>query len=327
MIDKSFRWLPHAASNFAGNVDALYLFMLTVTAIVTSLICVMIIGFGIYYRRGAKVNRGGQMHNNFMELVWASCPFVFAMTLFVWGAVIFYDMQTPPEDALVIEVVAKQWMWKTQHPGGRAEINALHVPVGQPIRLRMISEDVIHSFYIPAFRVKQDVLPGYYSQLWFEPTRAGMYHLFCAEYCGTEHSLMKGTITVMEQPDYARWLAGESGDPPEVVGQKLFERFRCDTCHKTDGTGNGPALEGIFGKVRPLTGGGRVVASEQYLRDAILNPHKQILAGYQAVMPNFQGQISEADSMAIIAYLKSLQPRGEKPTAPTDATPAAPVQK
>jgi len=315
MVDQSFRWLPHAASNFAGRVDAIYAYMLIVAGLATAVICVMIIGFGIYYRRGAKVNRTGQIHNNFLELIWASVPLAFAMSLFFWGATVFYDMRTPPDDAIVIEVVGKQWMWKVQHPGGRAEINSLHVPVGQPVRLRMISEDVIHSFYIPAFRLKQDVLPAYYSQLWFEATQPGTYHLFCAEYCGTEHSLMKGTVTVMEQPDYARWLAGESGDAPEVVGQKLFERFRCGTCHKIDGTGNGPALEGVFGKLRPLTGGGMVTANEQYLRDSILNPHKQVLAGFQAVMPNFQGQLSEADAMSIIAYMKTLRPAGEAPAA------------
>jgi len=335
MVDQSFRWLPEAASNFAGRVDALYGFMLLVSGIATLIICVMVIGFGIYFRRGAKVNRTGQTHSSFMELIWASAPLTFAMILFFWGAFIFYDMHTPPPDALVVEVVGKQWMWKIQHPGGRAEINSLTVPVGQPVRLRMISEDVIHSFYIPAFRVKQDVLPGYYSQLWFEPTKAGTYHLFCAEYCGTEHSQMKGTVTVLEQPDYARWLAGDSGDPPAVVGQKLFERFRCNTCHRTDGTGNGPALEGVFGKLRPLTGGGTVTANEQYLRDSILNPHKQILAGFQAVMPNFQGQLSEADSLAIIAYLKTLKPAGEPPAAmpatskqtPPETPPATPPEK
>ncbi|WP_437224121.1 cytochrome c oxidase subunit II [Planctomicrobium sp. SH661] len=315
MNKPSFQWLPYSASNFSGDVDALYFFMLGVSVIATLVICVMIIGFGIYYRRGSKVNRENQAAHGYTELVWGSIPLVFSMIFFAWGATIFYDMHTPPEDTLDIEVVGKQWMWKTQHPGGRAEINSLHVPVGQPVRLRMISEDVIHSFFIPAFRVKQDVLPAYYSQLWFTPTRAGTYHLFCAEYCGTEHSGMVGTVTVLEQPDYARWLAGESGDPPAVVGQKLFERFRCDTCHKKEGTGNGPSLEGVFGKLRPLAGGGSVTANEQYLRDSILNPHKQILAGFQAVMPNFQGQISEADAMAIIAYIKTLKPAGEKPEA------------
>lgn len=323
MVDQPFQWLPDAASNFSNRVDALYAFMLTVTGLATLVICIMVIGFGIYFRRGAKVNRTGQIHNNFMELIWASAPLTFAMTLFFWGAFIFYDMQTPPKDALVIDVVGKQWMWKLQHPGGQAEINSLHVPVGQPVRLRMISEDVIHSFFVPAFRLKQDVLPGYYSQLWFTPTKVGTYHLFCAEYCGTEHSMMKGTITVLEQPDYARWLAGESNDPPAVVGQKLFERFRCNTCHKADATGNGPALEGVFGKLRPLTGGGMVTANEQYLRDSILNPHKQILAGFQAVMPNFQGQVSEADAMSIIAYLKTLKSASQAPAGASGTAPGA----
>lgn len=321
MVDQIFHFLPESASNFSGRVDALYLFMVGVTVLAVIAVCVMVIGFAIYFRRGRKVNRTGQMHNNFMEIIWASAPFAFTMIVFFWGAVLFYEMQTPPEDALEIEVVGKQWMWKTQHPGGRSEINSLHVPVGQPVRLRMISEDVIHSFYVPAFRLKQDVLPAYYTQMWFTPTRTGTYHLFCAEYCGTEHSVMIGKVTVLEQAEYARWLAGESSEPAHVVGQKLYERFRCDSCHKSNGTGNGPALEGVFGKLRPLAGGGMVTANEQYLRDSILNPHKQIVAGFQAVMPNFQGQISEADALAIIAYLKTLKPAGAEPASPAEQTP------
>lgn len=324
MLDKSFRWFPESASNFSGRVDALYAFMVGVTVFSTVLICIMIIGFGIYYRRGSKANRRGQMHNNFLELIWASGPLVISMIMFAWGAVIFFDMHHPPKDAMVVEVVGKQWMWKMRHPGGKAEINSLHLPVGQPVRLRLISEDVIHSFFVPEFRVKQDVVPGYYNQLWFTPTKAGTYHLFCAEYCGTEHSGMIGTVTVMEPSDYARWLSDDTGEAPEVVGQKLFDRFRCATCHKDEGTGNGPALAGVFGKDRPLKGGGLALANEQYLRDSILLPHKQVLAGYQAVMPSFQGQITEEEVNSIIAYIKTLKPKGTAAQPAVDAAPAEP---
>jgi cytochrome c oxidase subunit 2 len=237
------------------------------------------------------------------------------MVMFVWGAVLYFDMQTPPEGAIQMDVVGKQWMWRIHHRNGREEINEVHVPVHQPVRLKMISEDVIHSFYVPEFRVKQDVLPGYYTSLWFEATRTGTYHLFCAEYCGTEHSRMRGQIIVMEQADYANWLAGETGDPPEVVGQKLFERYRCGSCHKPDATGTGPSLVGIFGKTVPLTGGGSAVADEQYLHDSIVHPPKQVVAGYQAQMPTYQ--FSEVQVLQLIAYLRSLsqKPSGTTPNA------------
>ncbi|WP_437184998.1 cytochrome c oxidase subunit II [Planctomicrobium sp. SH668] len=324
MLNKSFQWFPESASNFSGRVDALYAFMVGVTVVSTVLICIMVIGFGIYYRRGSKANRRGQMHNNFLELIWASGPLVVSMIMFAWGAVIYFDMHHPPEDAMNIEVVGKQWMWKIRHPGGKAEINSLHVPAGQPVRLRMISEDVIHSFFVPAFRVKQDVVPGYYTQLWFTPTKPGTYHLFCAEYCGTEHSGMIGTVTVLEPSDYARWLADDTGEAPEVVGQKLFDRFRCATCHKAEGNGNGPALTGIFGKDRPLKGGGLALANEQYLRDSIMLPNKQVLAGYQAVMPSFQGQITEEEVTSLIAYIKTLKGEVKPATVQPEAAVAPP---
>jgi len=306
MPEKSFQFWPDLASNFAFDVDLLYGFLLLVTAFFSVLICTMVIGFALYYRRGRKVNRKLGHHSNFTEVIWASVPFVLVMIMFVWGAALFYKMQTPPENTLDIEVVGKQWMWKAQHPSGRQEINSLHVPLGQAVRLRMISEDVIHSFYVPAFRVKQDVLPAYFTQLWFEPTKVGKYHLFCAEYCGNEHSMMIGSVTVMDPEEYSRWVEEGTPEAPAVAGERLFTQFQCDSCHRGDGTGNGPSLAGIVGKMRPLKGGSTAVANDQYLRDSILNPHKQILAGYDAMMPAFQGQLTESDSLAIIAYLKSL---------------------
>lgn len=295
---------PESASTVAGKVDALYFFLIGVSAFFTLLICVLIISFAVRYRRGSPAKRENPPVNRFMELIWAAFPLMLTMVMFVWGAVLFFEIQTPPQGAIEMDVVGKQWMWRIHHQNGREEINEVHVPVNQPVRLQMISEDVIHSFYLPEFRVKQDVLPGYYTSLWFEANRTGTFHLFCAEYCGTEHSRMRGTVIVMEQADYANWLAGESGDPPEVVGQKLFERYRCGSCHKSDGTGTGPSLVGVLGRTVPLTGGGSVTADEQYLHDAIVNPAKQVVAGYQAQMPVFQ--FSEVQVLQLIAYLRSL---------------------
>jgi cytochrome c oxidase subunit 2 len=298
-------------------VDTLYLFLISVSIFFTALICFLILFFGIRYRRGTAASRANPPENKYLELMWATIPFLLSMVMFGWGAVLFSEMRQPPPDAVEINVVGKQWMWKAQHPEGRAEINELHLPVGQPVRLRMISEDVIHSFYVPAFRVKQDVLPGYYSSMWFEPTQAGQYHLFCAEYCGTEHSKMIGTITVMPPDEYANWLSGETGDPPQVAGAKLFDRFRCGSCHKTpDQTGaTGPTLVGLFGSKVPLKDNGMAVANEQYLRDSILNPSSQIVAGYQPLMPNFAGQLNESQVLQLIAYVKSLSAPQAAPAA------------
>lgn len=311
---------PEGASTIAGKVDALYFFLVGVSAFFTALICVLIITFAVKYRKGSRAKRENPPENRFMELAWASVPLVLTMVMFTWGAVLFYEMQTVPPGAIEMEVVGKQWMWRIQHENGRSEINEVHVPVNQPVRLKMISEDVIHSFYAPEFRVKQDVLPGYYTSLWFEATRAGTYHLFCAEYCGTEHSLMRGSIVVMEQADYANWLAGETGDPPEVVGQRLFEQYRCGSCHKPEGSGTGPSLVGILGKTVPLKDGGSTIANEQYIRDSILTPAKQVVAGYQPQMPVYE--FSEVQVLQLIAYLRSLSQRpsgaATNPNPPTD---------
>jgi cytochrome c oxidase subunit 2 len=315
-VEQDFQLFPEAASTIAGRVDLLYGFLVAVALFFTVLICVLILGFGIHYRRGSRAERKNPPQSILLEVGWAAIPLVFAMVMFAWGGTIYYEMRTPPPGTLDIEVVGKQWMWKVQHPDGRAEINELHVPLGQPVRLRMISEDVIHSFYIPVFRLKQDVLPGYYTTMWFEANRTGEFHLFCAEYCGTEHSLMRGTVTVMEPGAYANWLAGETGDPPSVVGERLFERSRCGNCHKPDGSGVAPSLVGLYGNTVTLTGGRTVIADEQYLRDSILNPAKHVVAGRQPLMPTFQGQLTEADVMKLIAYLKTLsdgEPTGSVP--------------
>lgn len=304
-MDNVFRFLPESASTISARVDGIYLFLVIVAAFFTTLICTLILYFGVRYRRGSSANRADPLDGTLLEVTWTVVPLILTMIMFVWGAAVYFEMQTPPANAHEINVVAKQWMWKVQHPNGRAEINELHIPTGLPVRLRMISEDVIHSFFVPAFRTKQDVLPGSYTRMWFEATKPGRYHLFCAEYCGTEHSRMRGTVFVMTPDKYADWLAGRTGVAPELAGQTLFERYRCNSCHKHEG-GVGPSLRDLFGSKVSLQGGGHVIADEQYLRTSILDPAKHVVAGYRPEMPTFRGQLDEQQILQLIAYVKSL---------------------
>jgi cytochrome c oxidase subunit 2 len=230
------------------------------------------------------------------------------MVMFGWGAVLYVRNAQAPAGTFEIYVVGKQWMWKLQHPEGNREINELHVPIGVPIRLIMTSEDVIHSFYVPAFRIKQDVLPGRYTTMWFQPTRPGKYHLFCAEYCGNQHAGMGGWVYVMEPAEYEKWLTGgSSGESMAASGQALFERLGCNTCHRPEGSGRGPSLVGLLGRQVPLMDGRTVVADEGYVRESILNPRAKILLGFQPLMPTFQGQVSEEQLLQLLAYIKSLK--------------------
>ena len=252
-----------------------------------------------------------------LEATWIGIPFVLMMATFVWGGSIYFRLFDPPDGTMDVHVVGKQWMWKFQHPDGRREINELHVPLGQPVRLTMISQDVIHSMYVPAFRVKHDVLPGRETQLWFEATKVGAFHLFCAEYCGTQHSLMKGRVIVMEPSDYQAWLSGTTpGQTPVEAGARLFEEFRCVTCHRSVGglPARCPPLEGLSGSMVALADGHTVKADDAYLRESILKPSAKIVKGFQAMMPSFEGQIGEEGINDLIAYLKSLPaPKRESP--------------
>ena len=309
---KGFKILPEQASTVASQVDALTLFLTVLTLFFTFLIAGLIIVFMIRFRRRDPLELGADVHGSLaLEIGWTIIPFMIVMVIFVWSASIFAKIKRPPADAVNVNVVGKQWMWKLQHMEGRREINQLHVPVGRPVELTMTSEDVIHSFYVPAFRVKQDVVPGRYSGMWFEATRPGTYYLFCAEYCGTLHSGMIGQIIAMEPAAYEAWLAGEEPGQPnvpvEVAGENVFRAQGCGTCHKADGSGQGPPLAGLFGRTVTLTTGETVVADEQYLRESILNSQARIVAGYQPVMPTYQGLISEEDVMRLIAYVKSLK--------------------
>ena len=303
---------PEQASTMAPQTDALLFFLLAVSAFFILLIATAIVVFMVVYRRRPGVDHAPDAHGSVaLEGTWTAIPFVLAMIMFFWGASLYAKIRRPPDDALQVQVVGKQWMWKLQHLEGRREINELHVPVGRPVQLTMTSEDVIHSFYVPAFRVKQDVLPGRYTTLWFQATKQGEYHLFCAEYCGTLHSGMIGRIVVMDPAEYEAWLSGQQPGQANVsvtqAGEELFRTQACGTCHRADGSGQGPVLNGVAGKRVALASGETVVADDAYLRESILNPQAKVVAGYQPVMPTFQGLLSEEDVMRLIAYVKSLK--------------------
>ncbi|HEX5446625.1 MAG TPA: cytochrome c oxidase subunit II [Pirellulales bacterium] len=318
-MNTTFQLLPDQASTHAPQVDLLYFFLLGVATFFTMMIAFLIVFFAIKYRRGATVDRTTTDHHAWaVEIIWMVVPLILAGVIFAWGAQLYFDANRPPAGALEVQVVGKQWMWKFQHPEGKREINELHVPLGQPVRLKMISEDVIHSMFLPAFRVKRDVLPGTYSHTWFEATRLGEYHLFCAEYCGTEHSRMKGRVIVMEPSDYQAWLSGGTpGETPLEAGRRLFEEMRCSTCHRGGSpTSRCPPLEGVYGNPVKLENGQTVVADEEYLRESILRPAAKVVAGFRPIMPPFEGQLGEEGLMQIITYIKSLAKQERAGTEP-----------
>jgi cytochrome c oxidase subunit 2 len=313
---------PQQASNFAGRVDALYFFLVGVTAFFATLVVALVVVFAIRFRRRDEAEVGKPVHGALaLELLWTAVPLAIAMTIFVWGASVFFAMSRPPSNAMEIYAVGKRWMWKFQHVTGQREINELHLPVGRPVKVLLGSEDVIHSFYVPAFRVKMDAVPGRTTTLWFTPTRPGRYHLFCAEYCGQKHSGMIGWVEVMEPGDFQTWLAG-GGTTTNMAeaGQQLFVDLACVTCHRADAQGRGPALEGLFGTRTRLQGGGTVLVDEAYLRESIVNPQARIVEGYQPLMPTFQGLVTEEQINQLIAYIKSI---GPKEAAPATAPPPA----
>lgn len=317
-MNPSFQLLPEQASTTARHLDHLTIYLVTVATIFTVLIFACVFYFAIKYRRRSEHERATEIEGALaLEILWSVIPFILMMVMFSWGASVFFEMSRPPDDAMNIYVVGKQWMWKTQHLEGQREINELHVPLGRPVRLTMTSEDVIHSFYMPAFRVKFDVLPGRYTTAWFNPTKTGKYHLFCAEYCGTLHSGMIGWIYVMEPAEYERWLAGGSGSESLAAsGEKLFQYLACANCHRTDKPGRCPNLQGLFGQPVLLTTGERVKADEAYIRESILDPGAKIVGGYQNIMPSFQGLVTEEELLQLIEYVKSLTNKTQAPVAP-----------
>jgi len=296
---------PEQASTIAEKIDALYLFLWTVSGFFTVLIFVLIVFFAIRYRRRRADECPAPIEGSVkLELLWTVIPLVISMVIFVWGAKLYVEIYADPVDALDIHVIGKQWMWKIQHPDGKREINELHVPEDQRVQLTMASQDVIHSFFIPAFRVKQDVLPGRYSKISFIPTKVGEYHLFCAEYCGKDHSGMIGKVVVMKQDDYQAWLTGAETDvPPKVAGERLFTSLGCLTCHGSQA----PSMAGLFGSTVQLADGNTVKADEHYIRESIMDSTAKIVAGYKPIMPSFRNQIGEEQLMDLVAYIKSLK--------------------
>lgn len=308
-----FTLLPERASNIAQSVDAIFYSLLAVCGLVTAGIFVAVLYFCIRYRQGSPAKRSGRRNGSVgLEIAWTSATLLAFVAIFVWAAVVYFYMVRPPANAVEIHVVAKQWMWKAQHASGRREINELHLLVNQPVKLVMTSQDVIHDFFVPAFRTKQDVLPSRYTVEWFTPIKPGRYHLFCAEYCGMDHSRMGGWIHVLEPAAHARWMAQQqSGESIVAMGARLFQARGCSGCHSPNGAIRAPLLNGIYGNPVALSDGTTVIADDQYLHDSILQPYKQITAGYQPLMPTFQGQLSEEEVMALIAYIKELGPEGE----------------
>jgi cytochrome c oxidase subunit 2 len=309
MMLSSIPVVPDQASSVAWQIDLLVLGYTLLSIFFVVIVAGAVFYFAIKYRRGSNADRSNPIAGSLkLELTWTIIPLLLAMAAFTWGAKVYFEVAHAPEGAMEITVVGRQWMWKIQHPTGQREINELHVPMGQPIRLVMTSQDVIHSFFVPAFRVKQDVVPGMYSDLWFEPTKPGTYHLFCTEYCGTEHSRMIGTVTVMEAKDYEAWLrSGRVEESMVQSGERLFRDKGCSGCHAGNSSVRAPLLNGVYGSPVPLDDGTIVTADDVYMRDSILLPKKQVAAGYKPVMPTYQNQLSEEELFQLLAYLKSLK--------------------
>jgi cytochrome c oxidase subunit 2 len=303
-----FQWRPTQASSIARDVDHLFYFLTGVTLFFTILIFSLIIFFVVKYRRRSDDERPQPIQTSFaLEMTWTLIPTGICAVMFIWSSSLYFRNSRPPNAAMEIFVVGKQWMWKLQHPEGPQEINSLHVPVGVPVKLTMTSEDVIHDFYVPAFRVKKDVLPGRYVSIWFESDRIGTYHFFCTQYCGAGHSNMTGWVHVMSRSDYAQWLSGGTrGESMAAAGERLFTQLGCITCHVADNAGRCPSLEGLYGHPVKLRDGRTLIADESYIRKAISDPNSMPLPGYSPVMPSFQGQINEEQLLQLIEYIKSL---------------------
>jgi cytochrome c oxidase subunit II len=308
-MDQDLPLFPDQASTIAPEVDALFLFILGVALVFTALIFALVIVFAVKYRRRPHRQEGDQVQPTpWLEITWIAVPLLLCLAMFFWGARLYFTQQRPPSDALDVYVVGRQWMWKLQHAEGPSEINELHVPVGRAVRLNLTSQDVIHSFFVPAFRMKMDVLPGRTTTAWFQPTRTGRYHLFCAEYCGTKHSGMVGRVIVMELADYERWLSGAtSGAGLAAGGERLLLALGCATCHASDSQARGPSLDNLFGKPVTLRDGRTVEADEAYVRESILDPAAKLVAGFEPLMPSYRAQLNEEDVIKLIAYLKTLK--------------------
>ena len=308
------RWLQHfplfppEASQLAAQSDALFFFLVLISLVGLTVVVLLIVGFSILYNRKRHPKAVQIEGSTLLETTWTIIPLGLFLVVFVWGAIIYFRVYTPPENAMNIYVVGKQWMWKAEHPGGQHEIDALHIPAGVPIQLTLISQDVFHSFSIPAFRVKREVIPGRYTSVWFQPTQVGTYHLFCSQYCGTDHSQMIGSIYVMKPEDYRAWLqTSTSGRSLAQDGERLFASLSCNACHNTRPDARGPNLVGVYGSQLTLANGETVTADEAYLRQAILDPAQHVTQGYAPIMPTYQGQVSEDGVIALVEYIRNLK--------------------
>lgn len=307
-----FSLWPEEAAARAGDVDFIFVLLLVLSGIIILLVAGLLLTFSIRYRRGSSAPRGKlpKLISREIEIGWTAATLFLALFLFWWAGTLELSAMQPPARAMEIHVLAKQWMWKTRHPSGAREINELHVPINEPVRLLMTSQDVIHSFFVPAFRIKQDVLPGRFTQAWFTATKLGEYHLFCTEFCGTEHSMMTGRVVVMKPEDYAVWLRAQpEADDLAREGRQLFVSLGCSGCHAAPSRVNAPNLAGLYGRPVKLSDGQVVTADEAYLRDSILQPKRQVVAGYSPIMPSFAGVVDDDDLQRLVAYLMSLRTR------------------
>jgi cytochrome c oxidase subunit 2 len=300
--------LPEA-STLAPSVDRIFWSLVGLSLVIIALVGGLVLAFAIKYRKGTNAYRGPlpEWMSREVEIGWTVATLFVALFIFWWAGAAQLPHFLLPSKALEIHVVAKQWMWKAQHPEGVREIDALHVPVGVPVKLEMTSQDVIHSFGVPAFRIKQDVLPGRYTSTWFEAKEVGDYHLFCTEYCGTDHARMTGTISVMQPDAYARWL-GDQPHGADMAGEggQLFTALGCSACHGANARVPAPPLINLYGRQVALADGSRVTADEEYLRESIERPEAKVVAGYQSTMPAYEGVASEEQVVALVAYIKSL---------------------
>ena len=317
---------PEQASTVSGQVDALYAYLVAITLFFSLLVAGLVFYFAVRYRRRNDEEIPRPIAGSLtLETIWTVIPFIISMSIFAWGASLYFTLYRIPPNTIEIFAVGKQWMWKFQHTEGQREINELHVPVGRKVKLTLTTEDVIHAFAVPAFRIRTDVVPGKYTTVWFEATKPGRYHLYCTEYCGTNHSGMYGYVEVLEPAAYQAWLAGGGSESPAAQGEKLFQSLGCATCHRTDTQGRGPMLTGVFGKQQQLADGANVLADEAYIRESILNPQAKTVAGFQQIMPTYQGQVSEEQLLQLIAYVRSLgAPQAGAGGAQSGATAAPP---
>lgn len=312
-MNGSLPFLPQSASNFAGEFNILFAGLLAITSTVLGLVVLLMFRFCAHYRRNNEAaDRGHQTRKSWRwEVGWTTASFVVFLGLYAWGADIYLREHHPPAQAQDIYVVGKQWMWKVEHHGGQREVNALHVALNQPVRLVMTSQDVIHGFFVPDFRLKQDVVPGRYVTLWFDPDRAGTYRLYCSQFCGTDHAAMGGMVTVMAPGDFAKWLTDNASDATLAGdGATLFHRVGCDGCHGEGASVAAPSLAGLYGRPVALTDGGSAIADDGFIRAAIIEPAQHEAAGYPPVMPSFAGQLDEEQVVALVAYIKSLSAGG-----------------